>query len=473
MSFVHLHVHSHYSLLDGFGTPKDIVKKAKEHGSPAIAITDHGNMYGAIEFYKAAKDYGIKPIVGCEVYMAPQSRFDKTPGPQNKPFHLTLLAKDYTGYQNLMILVTKANLEGFYYKPRIDHGLLKAHSKGLIALSGCLAGEIARAIIDDNIEKQDQIIETYLEIFGRDDYYLELQHHPQLDEQKIVNDRLIELSKKHNVQVVASMDSHYINKDDALAQDLLLCIQTQSILEDEDRMKFDGNFSLLDPEEMMENFKDIPEAIENTVKIAKKCNIEIPFGQDLIPKFKTPNNEPAGKYLRSLCEDGFIKRYDEKTCEEARKQLEYELDIVDKMGFNDYFLIVWDFVKFAKDKGITVGPGRGSAAGSVITYCLDITEIDPLKYGLIFERFLNPERISMPDIDIDFADIRRDEVLEYVRERYGRENVAQIITFGTMAAKAAVRDVGRAMGYPYTEVDRIAKLVPSPVQGRHTPLAES
>lgn len=473
MSFAHLHVHSHYSLLDGFGKPKDIVKKAKEMGCPAIALTDHGVMYGAIEFYKAAKDMGIKPIIGLEAYVAPKSRFEKTTGSEGKPFHITLLAKNFEGYQNLMLLVTKANLEGFYYKPRIDHGLLKAHHKGIIALSGCLAGELARGIIEDDREKQERVIETYTDIFGKEDYYLEMQYHPEIDEQIIVNNRIKELAKQHGLKTVASTDSHYVSREDAKAQDILVCIQTQSTLSDEDRMKFDGDYSLKSPELMAGYFKDTPEAIANSLEIADKCNIEIPFNQDLIPHFKTPNGETAKKYLESLCFEGLKRRYGDNPGDKQLKQLKYELSVVNKMGFNDYFLIVWDFVRFAKDKGITVGPGRGSAAGSLITYCLDITELDPLKYGLIFERFLNPERVSMPDIDIDFADTRRDEVLEYVREKYGRENVAQIITFGTMAARAAVRDVGRAMGYPYAEVDRIAKLVPPPVQGRHIPLKES
>lgn len=470
MSFVHLHVHSHYSLLDGLRTPKDIVKKAKEQGSPAVALTDHGVLYGAIEFYKAAKEAGIKPIIGCEVYVAPGSRFDRTPGTENKPYHLILLAINNEGYQNLMLLNSKAHLEGFYYKPRMDYGLMKAHSKGLIALSGCLAGETARSILEGDEQKQLEVIARYQEIFGKENFYLELQDHPFLDEQKIVNEALIKLSQKTGVPLVATQDSHYVRKEDAQAQDILLCIQTQSTLGETERMKFEGDFSLRSPEEMKTSFSHVPEAIENTLKIAERVNIELTFGQNLIPHFKTPNGQPAHDYLRKLCEEGLEKKYRGNMREQATKQLDYELEIVNKMGFNDYFLIVWDFVKYAKDKGITVGPGRGSAAGSLITYTLNITELDPLEYGLIFERFLNPERISMPDIDIDFADNRRDEVLEYVKEKYGRENVAQIITFGTMAARAAVRDVGRAMGYPYGEVDKVAKLIPPPVQGHHVPL---
>lgn len=473
MSFVHLHVHSHYSLLDGLGTPKDIVKKAKEQGSPAIAITDHGAMYGAVELYKAAKDAGLKSIIGCETYVAPVDRFDRTPGTENKPYHLVLLAANEEGYKNLMVLVSKANLEGFYYKPRVDHGLLKAHSKGLIALSACLAGEVANSVFSGDEQRQMDVIQRYQDIFGKDNFFLELQDHPQIDNQKILNNRLIELSKKSGAPLVCTHDSHYVCREDDVAQEILLCIQTQTNLQDEDRMKFDGDFSLRPPEEMISAFSNVPEAIKNTLEIADRIDLKLKFGQNLVPKFKTPNGIDSGKYLRELCFEGLKQRLGGQMDERYVKQLEYELGIVGKMGFNDYFLIVWDFVKFAKDASITVGPGRGSAAGSLITYCLDITELDPLKYGLFFERFLNPERVSMPDVDIDFADIRRDEVITYVKQKYGYDNVAQIITFGTMAARAAVRDVGRAMGYPYAEVDRVAKLVPPPVQGRHIPLKDS
>jgi DNA polymerase III subunit alpha len=473
MSFVHLHVHSHYSLLDGLGTPKDIVKKAKEYGCPAVALTDHGSLYGAIEFYKAAKENGVKPIVGCEAYVAPSSRFDRTPGAENKPYHLVLLASNFEGYQNLLQLVTKANLEGFYYKPRIDYGLMQAHSKGIIALSACLAGEVARRVLDEDEKKQLEAIDRYQNIFGKENFFLEMQDHPFLDDQKIVNDGVMQLARKTGAPLIATQDSHYISRDDAKAQELLLCVQTGTNLQDTNRMKFEGDFSMKSPQEMAQVFGHAPEAIRNTLAIAERCNLQMPLNQNLIPRFKTPNSIPAGEYLRQLCEEGMVKRFGATPSEKAVKQLDYELSIVDKMGFNDYFLIVWDFVKYAKDAGITVGPGRGSAAGSFITYCLNITELDPIKHGLIFERFLNPERVSMPDIDIDFADIRRNEVLDYVRNKYGRENVAQIITFGTMAARAAVRDVGRVMGYPYAEVDRVAKLVPPPFQGKNSPLKES
>lgn len=473
MSFVHLHVHSHYSLLDGFGTPKSIVQRAKEMGMPAVAMTDHGVLYGAIEFYKAAKAEGIKPIIGCEVYVAPGSRFDRTPGSENKPYHLVLLATSAEGYLNLLKLVSQAHIEGFYYKPRMDHGLMKAHSKGIIALSSCLAGEVAQSVAQGDEKKQIEVIEKYQDIFGKENFYLELQDHPFIDEQKVLNDRLIELSKITGAPLVATQDSHYVRPDDSTSQDILLCIQTQATLEQEGRMKFQGDFSLRTPDEMRESFSHVPEALENTLKIAERCNIEIDFGKNLIPIFKTPGNETAASYLRKLCDEGLKKKYGDPPPEHAVKQLDYELDVVHRMGFDDYFLIVWDFVRHAKEMGITVGPGRGSAAGSLITYTLNITQLDPLRYGLIFERFLNPERVSMPDIDIDFADTRRNEVLAYVTEKYGRECVAQIITFGTMAARAAVRDVGRAMGYPYADVDKIAKLVPPPLQGRHVPLRQS
>ncbi len=473
MSFVHLHVHSHYSLLDGLGKAQDIVAKAKKDGAPAVALTDHGVLYGAIEFYKIAKKEGIKPIIGVEAYVAPGSRFDKGTGPKNKPFHLVLLAKNNTGYENLLKLVSKGHLEGFYYKPRIDIGLLKAHSEGLIALTACLAGEIPRLLLNNNEKKAIEKIKLYQEIFGKEDFYLELQDHPELENQMIVNKKIIELAHKLDVPLVATNDCHYVEKDDAEVHDVLLCIQTGKSVQDTDRMKYIGDFSMRNPEEMKQSFPSAPEAIENTLKIAEKCNVELEFGQNLLPSYHTPQNETPKEYLHKLCVAGIKKKYPGDNQEKALKQLEYELNMVDKMGFNTYFLIVHNFVKFAKDNDILVGPGRGSAAGSIIAYSLDITTVDPLKYGLIFERFLNPARVSMPDIDIDFADSRRDEVLEYVIEKYGRENVAQIITFGKMTAKAVVRDTGRGLGYPYGDVDRIAKLVPPTILGKHAPLKDS
>lgn len=473
MSFVHLHVHSHYSLLDGLGKPADIVAKAKKDGSPAVALTDHGVLYGAIEFYKAAKKEGIKPIIGVEAYVATESRFDKIPGPENKPFHLVLLAKNNTGYHNLLKLVSQGHLEGFYYKPRIDFGLLKAHSEGLICLTACLAGEIPRLILQNSEEKLIESIKRYQDIFGKDDFYLEIQDHPEIENQMIVNKKIVEIAAKMGIPIVATNDCHYVEKEDAEVHDVLLCIQTGKSVQDSDRMQYIGDFSMRSPEDMKSAFSHIPDATENSLKIAEKCNLEIELEQNLLPGFKTPQNESPKEYLQNLCVEGVKQKYPEAEHEKALKQLEYELNMVDNMGFNTYFLIVHDFVKFAKDNDILVGPGRGSAAGSIIAYSLDITTVDPLKYGLIFERFLNPSRVSMPDIDIDFADSRRDEVLEYVINKYGRENVAQIITFGTMTAKAVVRDTGRGLGYPYGEVDRIAKLVPPTILGKHAPLADS
>lgn len=473
MSFVHLHVHSHYSLLDGLGTPLEIVKHVKADGASAIALTDHGNMYGAIEFFKAAKSEGIKPILGCEIYVAPRTRFDKTAGVDTRAYHMTLLARDNEGYQNLLQLVTKANLEGFYYKPRVDEGLLRAYGKGLIALSGCLMAEIPRLILSGNQDKVLQKVKTFQDIFGKDNFFLEVQDRFESDEQKIVNNFIFEISKKHKIPVTATNDSHYIRREDAEAHDILICIQTQTNIQNENRMKYAGDFSLRSASDMAGAFRDNPEALENTLLIADRCNVELDFGKNLLPVYNTPNSKPSDEYLKELCEIGLKERYKGEDLKKAEEKLLYELSVVKNMGFATYFLIVHDFVKFAKDNKITVGPGRGSAAGSIIAYSLRITELDPMEHGLIFERFLNPARISMPDIDIDFADDRRDEVLNYVINKYGRENVAQIITFGTMAAKASVRDVGRALGYPYIEVDRVAKLIPPTILGKHAPLEES
>ncbi|MBD3328721.1 DNA polymerase III subunit alpha [Candidatus Peregrinibacteria bacterium] len=473
MSFVHLHVHSHYSLLTGYGSPKAIVETAKEMGCPAVALTDNGALYGAIEFYKAAKDAGIKPIIGVDLSVVNGSRFDKNPGAKSKPYKITLLAKSYKGYQNLLYLVTKAHLEGFYYKPRVDKGLLESKKSDLIMITGSLGSEIAAAILSGTDNDRDEIINEYIKIYGKENIYFEVQNHPNVDDQKAVNEGLKNLSEKYKIDLVATNETFYIKKDDSTAQDLMLCIQNQTSIEAQGRFKLEDDYSLKTPDEMKKAFDDFPNAIANTLNIAEKIDIEIPFGQDLIPKFNTPNSVPNNEYLRELCENGLKKRYGESPEKNVYDRLNYELDIVEKMGFCDYFLIVWDFVKYAKDQGIAVGPGRGSAAGSLITYSLEITDLDPLKYGLIFERFLNPARISMPDVDIDFADTRRDEVLEYVRKKYGEENVAQIITFGTMAARAAVRDVGRALGLSYSYVDQIAKIIPPPVQGKHVPLKHS
>ena len=474
MSFVNLHTHSHYSLLDGFGSPKDIVLRAKELGYPAIALTDHGVIHGLIEFYHAAKDNGIKPILGCELYMAPRTRFDKEAQVDNKPYHMTTLAATNEGYQNLLTLVTKANLEGFYYKPRIDIGLLKAHSKGLIVLSGCLIGELPRMILSGNEDAVKEVVERNIEIFGKDHYFLEVQDHPLIENQQIVNARIKKLAKEYGLQIVLTNDSHYPRPEDKDVHDILICIQTQTTVSDENRMRYTGDFSIRDVKEMESISKEFPGAIENTLKIAEMCNVDFEFGKNLIPSFPTPNNESADRYLRQLCEDGLNYRFKGAAIpREYMERLEYELMTVHNMGFDTYFLIVSDFVRYAKEQKIAVGPGRGSAAGSILAWSLGITDLDPIHYGLFFERFLNPERVSMPDIDIDFADHRRDEVLQYVIDKYGRQNVAQIITFGTMASRAAVRDTGRALGYPYQEVDVLAKIVPPPVQGKHVLLKTS
>lgn len=468
MSFVNLHTHSHYSLLDGFGSPKDIVLRAKELGYPAIALTDHGVVHGLIEFYHAAKENGIKAILGCELYVAPRTRFDKEAQVDSKPFHMTTLAKNKIGYQNLLTLVTKANLEGFYYKPRIDIGLLKTYGEGLIVLSGCLQGELPRMILSENEEAIKNVIERNIEIFGKDNYFLEIQDHPLLEHQQIVNARIKKLSKEYGLGMVLTNDSHYPRPEDKDVHDIMICIQTQTTVGDENRMRYTGDFSIKDVKEMRAIEEEFPGVIENTLKIADMCDVEFEFGKNLIPSFPTPNNEPADKHLRELCIEGLEKRFEGKSLPDGyMDRLEYELNTVHKMGFDTYFLIVADFVNHAKSQKIAVGPGRGSAAGSIIAWSLGITDLDPIHYGLFFERFLNPERVSMPDIDIDFADHRRDEVLQYVIEKYGRQNVAQIITFGTMASRAAVRDTGRALGYPYQEVDQLAKIVPPPVQGKH------
>lgn len=474
MSFVNLHAHSHYSLLDGFGTPKDIVMRSKELGYNACALTDHGVVYGLVEFYKAAMDAGIKPILGCEVYVAPRTRHDKEANVDNRPYHLTLLVENDAGYRNLLKLTTLAHLEGFYYKPRVDYDLLREYSDGLIALSGCLAGHLPRTILSGNDDDIEGVLRNYLDIFGAGHFFLEIQDHPLINDQRIVNERLRALGEKFSLGLVATNDSHYPRAEDREIHDLLLCIQTQTTIHDENRFRYNDDFSIRPLEDLKIAFKDFPGALENTVKIADMCDVNFDFGTNLIPSFDTPNNQAAHDYLRVLCEEGLRKRFRKASVPQGyTERLDYELSTVHNMGFDTYFLIVSDFVRYAKSKGIFVGPGRGSAAGSIIAWSLDITDVDPIHYGLFFERFLNPERISMPDIDIDFADHRRDEVLEYVIEKYGRNNVAQILTFGTMAPRAAVRDVGRAMGYPYPEVDAISKTIPAPILGKTAPLVES
>lgn len=457
--FVHLHVHSEYSLLDGSCRIKDLIAKTKELNMKAIAITDHGVMYGVIDFYKEAVAQGIKPIIGCEIYVAPRSMQDREYGIDNENYHLVLLAKDMTGYKNLMKIVTVASIEGFYYKPRVDREFLKEHSEGLIALSACLAGEVPSYILRGEYEKAKEAALFYDSIFGRGNFYLELQDHGILEQQK-VNKELIRLSKETGIPLVATNDVHYLEKKDAKAHEVLLCIQTGKTIDDEDRMSFPTDeFYLKSPEEMENLFSCCKEAIENTEKIADMCNVEFEFNKTKLPKYDLPEGVDSYEYLRNLCYEGLYKRY-KNPSKEVIERLDYELSVIKQMGYVDYFLIVWDFIKFAKDNGIMTGPGRGSAAGSLVAYTLGITNIDPIKYNLLFERFLNPERVSMPDIDSDFCYERRQEVIDYVVKKYGKDNVAQIITFGTMAARAVIRDVGRALNYPYAEVDVIAKMIP-------------
>jgi len=465
MPFVHLHNHSHYSLLDGLTKLDEMISYAKEQGSPAVAITDHGTMYGAIEFYQKAKKAGIKPIIGVETYLAPNSRFDKNTREDGRAYHLLLLAKNNTGYKNLMKLVSHAHIDGFYYKPRIDWEILQKHHEGVIACTACLGGEIPRLISADKLNEAKKRIREYNELFGQDNFYLEIQDHPELDGQTEVNRQLIEFSRELNIPLVATNDSHYLKKEDAEAQDILLCLQNKKKITDTDRMKMlgYGDYSMRSNADMISAFSHIPEAVENTVKIAAMCNVEIELGNIQLPHFEVPEGYDGNSYLRQWCEKRIEQRYpraSEVELKPVRERLDYELSVIAKMGWPSYFLIVADFINWAKDNKIVVGPGRGSAAGSLVCYLTGITNLDPLKYDLLFERFLNPERISMPDIDMDFADIRRGEVLNYVEKKYGSDHVAQIITFGTMAARAAVRDVGRVLDEPYDYCDKISKSIP-------------
>lgn len=461
--YVPLHLHTEYSLLDGAIKIDDLIAKAKEYNLAALAITDHGNLFGAIEFYKNVSKAGLKPIIGCEVYIAPKSRFDRK-GASNEAsessFHLILLCKDINGYKNLSRLVSHAYLEGFYYKPRIDKDLLAQYSGGLIGLSSCLKGEIPRNLAAGNIDKAREAALEYRKILGAENFYLEIQSNG-LPEQVAVNKLLIELSKDLHIPLVATNDCHYLNREDAKAHEVLLCIQTGKTLNDMDRMRFSADtFYFQSPEEMKDTFKDIPEAIENTKLIAGKCNLDLTFNKFRLPKYEVPKSTNVPTHLKKLAEEGLKKKLNGNVPENYRERFDRELAMIEKMGFSSYFLIVWDFIHYAKSKNIPVGPGRGSAAGSLVAYGLDITDIDPIKYGLLFERFLNPERVSMPDIDVDFCMDRRGEVIDYVTDLYGKDHVAQIITFGTMQARAAIRDVGRAMNIPYSEVDKVAKLVP-------------
>lgn len=457
--FAHLHVHTEFSLLDGAARIKQLVKQARKMGMTALAITDHGVMYGVVDFYQEAVKHDLKPVIGCEVYVAPRSRFQKQPGQDDCQHHLVLLAENSQGYRNLMSLVSAGFLEGFYYKPRVDRELLARHCRGLIALSGCLAGEIPSLILQRQFDAARQVACYYRDLFGRERFYLELQDHG-LPEQSEINRHLVTIGREEGIPLVATNDVHYLGREDQAVHDVLLCVQTGKTIHDEKRLKFkSGEFYLKTPEQMRQLFADYPEALDNTLQIAGRCQVDFEFGKVYLPQYELPSGMPAEEYLRRLCLEGLRQRYSQVD-QALQQRLEYELGVINQMGYASYFLIVWDLIRYAKSKGILVGPGRGSAAGSLVSYCLGITSIDPIRYDLIFERFLNPERISMPDIDIDFSDDRRDQILNYVVEKYGQDRVAQIITFGTMAARAAVRDVGRALAIPYGEVDRIAKLIP-------------
>ena len=459
--FVHLHIHSEYSLLDGANRIKDLPVRAKELGMKAMAITDHGVMYGAIDFYKACKKEGIKPIIGCEVYVAPRSRFDKEPGIDNKYNHLILLAKNNQGYKNLSKLVSIGFVDGYYYKPRIDLEVLEKYQEGLICLSACLAGSVNQALLNGNNEKAEEIALWHKKVFG-DDYYIEIQNNG-IQEQVLANQKLVQLAKKLNIPLVATNDAHYLKREDSYNHEVLLCIQTGKRMSDEDRMRFDTEeLYVKSPEEMSDYFSAFPEAIQNTVKIAEKCNVEFEFGNTILPNYDVPEEYKTHyDYFKYLCDKGIKNRYGENPSQEILDRAEYELNVIKEMGYVDYFLIVWDFIHYAKTHDIPVGPGRGSGAGSIIAYAIEITDIDPIKYGLLFERFLNPERISMPDFDVDFCYERRQDVIDYVSEKYGHDHVSQIITFGTMSARMVIRDVARVLDVSYAEADKLAKMIPN------------
>lgn len=460
MNFTHLHVHTEYSLLDGSNKINEYVSRVKELGMKSAAITDHGVMFGCIDFYKAAKAAGIKPILGCEVYVAPGSRFDKEKGKEeDRYYHLVLLAETQEGYQNLIKIVSYGFVDGFYYKPRVDMELLEQYHEGIIALSACLAGEVARNLARGFYEEGKEAALRYEKIFGKGNFFLELQDHG-IPEQRQVNHELIRMSRETGIELVATNDVHYTYSSDAEAHDILLCVQTGKSLKDENRMRYEGGqYYVKSEEEMRRLFPYAPEAIENTGKIAERCNVEIEFGVTKLPKFDVPDGYTAWEYLNKLCFEGLDKRYTDNK-EELKKRLNYELGVIKDMGYVDYFLIVWDFIRYAREHGIMVGPGRGSAAGSLVSYTLGITKLDPIKYDLLFERFLNPERVSMPDIDVDFCFERRQEVIDYVVEKYGKDQVVQIVTFGTMAARGVIKDVGRVMDVPYVQCDTIAKMIP-------------
>ena len=459
--FVHLHLHSEYSLLDGAARIKEAVKVASSFGMPALAITDHGAMFGVIDFYKACKKAGIKPLLGCEVYMAPRTMDDRTPKVDDNLFHLVLLAENREGYRNLLQLVSESYTRGFYYKPRLDKQTLAAKSRGLIALSGCIAGEVASLVLAGDLQGARRAASEYRDIFGPGNFYLELQDHG-FEEQKKANAELVRIHRELGIPLVVTNDVHYVRREDAAVQDVLLAIQTGKSVDDPGRMRFKSDeLYLKSPGEMQERFADFPQALKATLEIAERCSLELEFGSYILPHFAVPPGYDADSYLEELCREGIRRLYGPNPAPEVERRLAYELSVIKKMGYSAYFLIVWDFIHFARQKGIPVGPGRGSAAGSLVAYSLGITNIDPLKYGLLFERFLNPDRVSMPDIDVDFCYERRGEVIDYVVQKYGADRVAQIITFGTMMARAAIRDVGRAMNIPYGEVDRVAKMVPA------------
>lgn len=460
MGFTHLHVHTQYSLLDGASKIPELIARTKELGMDSIAITDHGVMYGVADFYKEAKAQGVKPIIGCEVYVAPGSRFDReVDRGENRYYHLILLAENDTGYHNLMKIVSRGFTEGYYYKPRVDREVLKEFHEGIICLSACLAGEVAVKLRQGFYEEAKQAALEHQEIFGKDNYFLEMQDHG-IPEQRTVNQGLMRMHEETGIDLVVTNDLHYVNAEDAEAHDILLCIQTGKTVDDPDRMRYEGGqYYLKSPAEMEELFPYAKEAIENTGKIAERCNVEIEFGVQKLPKYEVPEGYTSEEYLRELCQQGLEKRYQPVT-KELQDRMDFELATIEKMGYVDYFLIVWDFIKYAKDRGIPVGPGRGSAAGAIVSYCLEITNIEPIHLNLLFERFLNPERVSMPDIDVDICPNRRQEVIDYVVEKYGKEKVVQIITFGTMAARMVIRDVGRALNMSYAAADRIAKMIP-------------
>ena len=461
MDFTHLHVHTEYSLLDGSNKIKELIARVKELGMDSVAITDHGVMYGVIDFYKEAQKQGIHPVIGCEVYVAPGSRFDKSGNmSSNRYHHLVLLAENDTGYHNLMKIVSKGFTEGFYYKPRVDKELLKEYHEGIIALSACLAGEIPDALRKGLYQTALNAAQEMSEIFGEDHFYLELQDHG-IPDQKTVNQGLLRLAKDTGLELVATNDIHYTLAEDAQAHDVLLCIQTGKKVADTDRMRYEGGqYYVKSPEEMASLFPYAREAIENTHKIAMRCHVDIEFGHYKLPEFPVPEGYDSWEYLQKLVWDGFYERYPQAD-EKLKERVSYELNTIKTMGFVDYFLIVWDFIHYAKEHDIMVGPGRGSAAGSIVSYCLDITTLDPIRYNLLFERFLNPNRVTMPDIDVDFCFERRQEVIDYVVRKYGKERVVQIVTFGTMAARGVIRDVGRVLDLPYAICDSVAKMIPN------------